>query len=63
MKYPNRNKHCPVRKTCFDYFERACDTCDFGKEYHSLHRRIARLEKKLKDQEEIKHAKDADKID
>ena len=48
MKYPERNKHCPERAHCFDYHDRACDSCAFGRELHKLHLRIARL----KDQEE-----------
>lgn len=60
MKYPKRNRHCPARKTCFDYHDRACDTCEWGKALHKLHRKIARLEQKLKDQEEKKNDKDAD---
>ena len=51
MKYPKRNIHCPVRKDCFDYHDRACDSCDFGKEFHRLHKRIANLKQKVKEQE------------
>ena len=63
MKYPERNKHCPERAHCFDYHDRACDSCTFGREFHKLHCKIARLEQKLKDQEEKKNDKDADKVD
>lgn len=63
MNYPKRNRHCPARKTCFDYFGRACDTCEWGMEFHRLHRRIALLKQKLKDQEEKQNGKDADKAD
>ena len=63
MKYPERNKHCPERAHCFDYHDRACDGCTFGRELHKLHCKIARLEQKLKDQEERKNDKDADKVD
>ena len=62
MKYPERNRHCPARHNCFDYNDRACDACDFGKTFHKLHCKIARLEKKLKIQEEKKNDKNADKV-
>lgn len=63
MKYPERNKHCPERAHCFDYHDRACDQCTFGRVFYKLHRKIARLEQKLKDQEEKKNGKDANKVD
>lgn len=62
MIYPKRNKHCPVRATCYDYHDRACDTCEWGQEFHRLHKRIALLKQKLKDLEGKEHDKDADKI-
>lgn len=62
MNYPARNRHCPARKTCFDYHNRACGDCDWGREFHKLHCKIARLKKKVKDLEEKEHGKTADKI-
>ena len=47
MKYPERNRHCPARGNCFDYFDRACDTCDFGKAFHKLHGRIATMKRRI----------------
>ena len=55
MKYPERNRHCPGRKHCRDYDRRSCGDCAWGREFHKLHCKIARLEQKLKDQEEKKN--------
>ena len=54
MKYPERNRHCPARGNCFDYFDRACDTCDFGKAFHKLHGRIATMKRRIAKMQENK---------
>ena len=62
MKYPERNRHCPLSANCFDYHDRSCDQCVIGQTIYKLHRRIVRLEQKIKDLEEKKNDKDADKV-
>lgn len=43
-------KHCPTRKHCFD--KGSCETCEFGKKFEALHKKITRLKKKNKTLEE-----------
>ncbi len=61
MIYPERNRHCPERAHCFDYHDRSCDQCVIGRTIFKLHRRIVQLKQKIKDLEEKKNDKDADK--
>ena len=37
-------KLCPTRKHCWD--KGSCESCDFGKAYYALERKINRLKKK-----------------
>lgn len=48
-----RNGKCPSHRSCWDYKNGSCETCDLGKEILKLHRRIERLEKQKKKYEKI----------
>ncbi len=50
-------KNCPCRKNCWDYKSGGCDNCEIGREISRLHRKIDRLQKRVKKYEQQKMVK------
>ena len=47
LKYPKRQKLCPMKKTCYNY-ARNCDICTFGQTLEKYERRAQRDAAELK---------------
>lgn len=58
----HKNTKCPLRHSCFEFFDKACADCAIGKEIVKLHNRIEYLKKKVTKAEQLKSGEIAKKL-